>query len=275
MPEFKAPHAPSHLQMLKSCWQFRGFMASSISRQLQARYRGTLLGIAWIFMMPLLQIGIYTLIFSNLMQSRLPGTSSSYAYSIFLCAGILPWLWIADILSSGVHAFTSQANLIKKTHFPKITLLGIVGGVSSINFLIMLGLYALFLLIIQAFPGWILWHLIPLLALQLILVLSLALLLASIQVYFRDMAHLTQIALQLGFWLTPIAYPINALPSWVQELIRINPLTRIIEAQQQLWLNQTSPDYLSLWWPSLCALGLNLLAVRFYRHHEAWMAEEL
>ncbi len=89
------------------------------------------------------------------------------------------------------------------------------------------------------------------------------------------MAHLTQVALQLGFWLTPIAYPIEALPDWVQQFIRINPLTRIIEAEQQLWLKQISPNYLDLWWPITCTIGLAFLAWRFYSRHEAWMAEEL
>ena len=117
---------------------------SSVKREFQLRYRNSLLGASWTILNPLAMILVYTLIFSQVMQTRLPGTDTPYAYGIFLMSGLLPWGLFTEIVSRGPTLFLDQANLLKKIHFPKMALLVIAVVNSLVNFGITFGLFLLF-----------------------------------------------------------------------------------------------------------------------------------
>ena len=77
--------------MVKSLWAYRGFILGSVKREFQSKYRNSMLGAAWTVINPLAMIFIYTVIFSQVMKARLPGVDSTFAYSVYLCAGVLTW----------------------------------------------------------------------------------------------------------------------------------------------------------------------------------------
>ena len=106
--------------MLRAIVSYRGFIVGSVQREFQAKYRNTMLGAAWTVLSPLAMILVYTMIFSQVMHSKLPGASSPFAYSIYLCAGVLTWGLFAEITSRGQNVFLENANLIKKLSFPRI-----------------------------------------------------------------------------------------------------------------------------------------------------------
>lgn len=108
--------------MLRSMWSYRGFISGSVKREFQSRYRNSLLGAAWTVLNPLAMIVVYTVIFSQVMRARLPGVDSGFAYSIYLCAGVLTWGLFAEIVSRAQNVFLKNANLIKKISFPRICL---------------------------------------------------------------------------------------------------------------------------------------------------------
>lgn len=103
---------------IKAIWSYRGFIWGSVQREFQSRYRNSLLGSFWAILTPLATILIYTLIFSRLMQVRLPGMNDTLAYSIYLCAGILTWGLFAEIIGRCQTVFLENANMIKKLTFP-------------------------------------------------------------------------------------------------------------------------------------------------------------
>ena len=107
---------------LHAVWAFRGFVLTSVKREFQAKYRNSLLGATWTVIQPLSMILVYTVIFSHMMKSKLPGVEGGFAYSIYLCAGVLTWGLFVEIVSRAQTVFLDNANLIKKLSFPINTL---------------------------------------------------------------------------------------------------------------------------------------------------------
>ena len=128
------------MQMLRALWAYRGFITGSVKREFQSKYRNSLLGAAWTVLNPLAMIIVYTVIFSQVMRAKLPGVDSTFAYSIYLCAGVLTWGLFAEILGRGQNVFLEHANLIKKLSFPRICLPTIVVLNAGLNFAIIFGL---------------------------------------------------------------------------------------------------------------------------------------
>jgi lipopolysaccharide transport system permease protein len=127
--------------MLRSIWTYRGFILGSVKREFQSKYRNSMLGAAWTVLNPLAMIIIYTVIFSQIMRAKLPGIDSTFAYSIYLCAGVLIWGLFAEITGRCQNIFLENANLIKKLSFPRICLPTIVVLSSGLNFSISFGLF--------------------------------------------------------------------------------------------------------------------------------------
>ena len=159
--------------MLKSAWVYRGFILGSVKREFQAKYRNSILGATWTVLNPLAMIVVYTLIFSQVMRSRLPGVDTPFAYSIYLCAGVLTWGLFAEITSRGQNVFLDHANLIKKLSFPRICLPIIVVLNAGLNFAIIFGLFTGFLVLSGNFPGWVFFGLVPVLIVQVALAIGL------------------------------------------------------------------------------------------------------
>ena len=110
------------MNMLRALWAYRGFISGSVKREFQSKYRNSLLGAAWTVINPLAMIVVYTVIFSQVMKARLPGVDSAFAYSIYLCAGLLTWGFFAEIVGRAQNVFIEHANLMKKLSFPRMTL---------------------------------------------------------------------------------------------------------------------------------------------------------
>lgn len=260
---------------LAQLWRFRGFIVGSVSREFQSRYRNSLFGAAWTIINPLSMIAVYTLVFSQVMRARLPGVDSTFAYSIFLMAGLIPWGLFAEIVSRGQNLFLENANLIKKVSFPKACLPAILLLSSLTNFAIVLGLFLAVALLLGLAPGWSLLGIIPLVLLELAIAMSLALILGVFNVYFRDAGQLTGIFLQFCFWLTPIIYAIDIIPESYRGWFALNPLAPLFAGFQTIFVRNIFPDWAALLPTVLVALLLMLYAKMVVNAHADDMVDEL
>lgn len=256
-------------------WDYRAFVLGSVRREFQLRYLNTLLGSAWAFIQPLAMIAVYTLIFSQLMQGRIAGIQNPMAYSFYLCTGILTWALFAELVHKSQTIFVDHANLIKKMQFPKLCLLIVVLMNALIHFGIVFSIFTLVLIVTNSFPGWVFLQLLPILLLQVIFALGLGLSLGIFHVFFRDVGHLTTLALQLWFWATPIVYPITILSPELVRALELNPMTAIIGAYQAIIVQQTSPDWGSLRWPLILTLLICAWASWIYKRHARYLVDEL
>lgn len=223
---------------------YRGFVISMVAREFRIKYMGSLLGSIWSILNPLALITIYTLIFSMVMRAKLPGINDTMAYGLFVCAGLLPWLYFVELLSRLPNIFIEQATLLKKVSFPRITLPVIALCSATINFLIIFCLFLSFLLISGRFPGWAVLGYIPLLVVQQMFVVGIGILLASVNVFFRDIGQFVNVVIQFWFWFTPIVYAVTMLPEKFQKLLPFNPMTAFVQGYQGIILYGRWPDLL-------------------------------
>jgi lipopolysaccharide transport system permease protein len=247
------PQAPLVLRLpgamiARAIWQYRGFVAGMVRREFQQRYLASLLGTTWAFLNPAALIAIYTLVFSQVMRSRLPGVDDSLGYTLFLCAGLLPWTAFTELLTRSVTLFLEFGSLLKKMSFPRSSLPVIPLISSSVNFAIVFGLFLLLLAVLGRFPGWAILAVLPLFLLQQAFALGLGVFLGVLNVFFRDVAQLVGVGVQFWFWLTPIVYNASVLPEPAQRLLAWNPMVAVIEAYQRIVLNGTWPDWSALGW---------------------------
>jgi lipopolysaccharide transport system permease protein len=272
--------SPGLLASVASLWQYRAFILGSTKREFQTKYKNSLLGFAWPIINPLALILVYTLVFSKLMGARLPGAgadggSSIYAYSIYLCIGVIVWTLFAELTSRAQVVFLENANLLKKLNFPRLCLPVIVIFNAGLNFLIIFSLFTIFLLVTNNFPGYCFFAVIPLLAILIIFAIGLGMTLGVLNVFFRDIGYFYSVALQFWFWLTPIVYSVNVLPEKIRFLVSFNPLTNLFVAFQGIFVNHQAPDWSSLWFICILAVLLNINGFRLFRKRSGEMVDLL
>jgi lipopolysaccharide transport system permease protein len=261
--------------LLHGIWRYRGFILGSVQREFQSKYRNSIFGAAWTVLNPLAMIVVYTVIFSQVMHNRLQGASTPFAYSIYLCAGVLTWGLFAEITSRSLGMFIDNANLMKKLQFPRICLPIIVVLNACVNFAIIFGLFTAFLLLSGTFPGWIYLAVLPLLALTVLFAVGLGMVLGVLNVFFRDVGQFFLILLQFWFWFTPIVYPVTTLPEEVRAALGWNPMVALIQGYQSVLVRGEAPHWGSLLPVTLLGLACCALGLRLFRKRAGEMVDEL
>jgi len=190
-------------------------MANLTLRELRGKYKRSFMGWAWSLINPLAVMGIYTLVFSYFLKVKPdPGDPSGLQnFAFFLVCGLLPWNFLQNGMTGSMVALLGNANLIKKTYFPREILVAATVASFDVSFLIELSVLAVALL---AFGNFVLPWLLVVLGLVVIMtvfVMGIALMLSVLNVYFRDVQHLVGILLQLWFYATPIVYPLRLVPT--------------------------------------------------------------
>ncbi len=247
--------------MTRSLWAYRGFIAGMVERDFRSRYLQSLLGTFWAVAVPLLMIAIYTLIFSQVMSARLQGSNDPLAYSLFLMAGLFPWTLFLETVTRCQTVFVEQGGLIKKAAFPRSSLPIASALSAAVNFVILFALFLGLLAISGRWPGAALLAFLPLLLLQQALAVGLGVLLGTFHVFFRDTGHITGVALQFWFWLTPIVYPAAIVPTSVRGALDFNPMEKLVLAYQDVVLKGAWPSWSSL--VPLAALAALFLALGY------------
>ncbi|AHG62789.1 putative O-antigen export system permease protein RfbA [Advenella mimigardefordensis DPN7] len=262
-------------QMMSAVWRYRSFILGSVKREFQSKYRNSLLGATWMVLNPLAMIIVYTVIFSQLMKARLPGVTMPFAYSIYLCAGVLTWGLFSEIVSKAQNVFVDNAGLLKKLSFPRLCLPVIVIANGLVNFSIVFGLFTIFIVFSGHFPGVVYLGIFPLLVLLVLFAIGLGITIGVLNVFFRDVGQFFGIVLQFWFWLTPIVYVSNVLPEKVQNYLRYNPMVPIIESFQTIFVHAQWPDWGGLWLVTLETVFLCVIGLRLFRKHVGEMVDEL
>lgn len=263
------------MDMIKSLWIYREFIFGSVRREFQSKYRNSMMGIAWVILNPLAMILVYTVIFSQVMRAKLPGMDSPLAYGIFLCAGMLSWSLFTEIVSKSLNVFLDNANILKKLNFPWICLPAIVVISAGLNFFITFTLFTIILIVFGSFPGVAYLAIFPLVVTIALFGIGLGITLGVLNVFFRDVGQFFAIFLQFWFWLTPIVYPIEAIPLIIQKIVYWNPMTSIIQGFQSALGRGEWPTWDSLWFPACVTFFFLILGLSLFRRHSGEMVDEL
>jgi homopolymeric O-antigen transport system permease protein len=232
------------LEPARQIFRYRSLLATLTGRELKARYRGSVLGFVWSLANPLLLLAVYAFVFGFVFRPRFEGVAP---YSLFLICGLFPWLWTSASLLEGSVSFIASGGLLRKAVFP-LELLPMVPVLSNLaHLLLALPVLAGALVVgrLSGAPigGWSALAMPLVVALQLPMLAGGALALSALNVHFKDVRDLVSNLLTLLFFLTPILFPLDAVPHpalwW---LVRLNPFTPFTLGYQQALFFGVFPD---------------------------------
>lgn len=232
----------------------RELLGNLTRRELRGKYKGTALGWGWSLVNPLATTIIFTAVFAVIMKIEPPvGVDGLNNYALFLLCGLLTWNFLSGAISSGMGVLTGNANLIKKTYFPRRLL--VVANIMAlfVTYAIEMGVLAVVFLVFGVnvlpwIPG-----VVVVMVLTAVFALGLSLLLSVVNVYFRDASHFVAIALQIWFYVSPIIYPITLVEAtrgsdgWagrlhIADIYQLNPVVGLVESVRDMWYHGTWPD---------------------------------
>jgi lipopolysaccharide transport system permease protein len=219
---------------LRQLVRYRALIQSLVTRELKARYRGSVLGFFWSFINPLLLLVVYSFVFTVVLPGTHPPEIEPYA--LFLFCGILPWTWFSSSLTEAANSLMAGGNLIKKVLFPA-EILPIVAVLSNMMHFFF-GLPILLVFLVWFRPTItiveVLWFPVVV-AVQLLFTLGLSLLLAALTVHFRDIKDILSNLLTLWFFATPIIYPMHLAPGTISKaVLNANPFSHFAVSYQEI-----------------------------------------
>lgn len=234
------------------------------ARELTQRFQGSLLGVAWMVLVPLLTATIYTFVFSAVFQTRWLGTAQTgpFDFAILLLVGMSVHSVFAEAVGRAPTIIISHANYVTKVVFP-IEILPVVAALTSVmNALVTMTIVVIGQLLLKGVFHWtvIFWPVV--MAPYLIFVVALVIFFTACGVFLRDLSQIVALLVMATLFLTPIFYPLDAVPGNFRLLMRFNPLTSIVEQSRTVIVFGGMPDFVSLGIYTLCALGA--LAAAFW-----------
>lgn len=256
------------LPLIRAAWSYRNFIIASVRNEFITQFARSRLGALWMLIQPLVMVAIYAVILSAVLRAKLPGLEESrFGYAIYLISGIVCWTLFSDVIMRCLNLFIASGTLMKKIVFPKVCLpLTVVGVVLINNILLAVAAIVIFLLVGHGL-SWNVLFLPVLVLMTLGLGLGFGLILGILNVFIRDIGQAIPLLLQMGFWFTPIVYPVSIVPDQMRSLLVLNPVYPLVDAYHSVLAYGETPD-----WAPLTAVGLGiiiLLAIAWWMFRQA------
>ena len=216
--------------MINRLYAYKDLLLVFIWREFIIRYKQTAIGILWAILQPISLMLLFTFIFGVVLQTA----QKSYPYTLFYFAGVLPWTFFSSSTNFAVTSLSGNFNLVTKIYFPReiIPLSGV--AINLMDYLIGLAVYFLMLFCYQIPLTWNIFWLLPLMVMLVLYTTSISLLLAALNVYYRDVKLLTTFLIQFLFFATPVIYSIDSVDNKWKLLLFLNPLTFIVENMRRV-----------------------------------------
>jgi lipopolysaccharide transport system permease protein len=238
-------------------------------RTIQSRYQQSVVGGLWMIIQPAAMVAIFTVIFTRFV----PVDTGGSPYAVFSYVAVIPWTFFSTSLNDMATSMVVNMSLVTKIYFPREALSIAAMLARLLDFTVAAGLLVVLMLFyrVQVFPLGLLY--IPvILLIQIVLVLGLGLLMAALNVFYRDVQSLLGLVLQLWFYASPIIYPVSMVPSNLRPYYFFNPMAGILESYRAVLINQTLPgDYLLI--AGLISLAVFLGGYWFFKRVEFQFAD--
>lgn len=244
------------MQTIKEILEYKQMIFSLVRKDLRGRYKGSVLGFLWTFINPLLQLMVFTMVFSVILRSDIE------KYYLFLFVALIPWNFFSASLQGGSRAILNEQSLVTKIYFPREVLPIAYVTSSFINMLYCFIIVFLVLILSGiALNPIALLCLIPVMLLEYVMAVGIAMLTSSVTVYFRDFEHIIGIVSMAWQYLTPVMYPIDWVPENLRTVFNLNPMTPIIQAYRDILYYSKVPDMSTL--ISACIFAFVVLIIGF------------
>lgn len=250
-------------------FKYKELIKHLTSREIKARYKQSFLSFFWIILNPFFQMLIMSFVFSKIMRVQDLGVP----YAVYLYAGLLPWIFFANSLSSSMGILTSNSSFLKKIYFPREILIfsGLMAKVFDFFFASIVFIILMLFFQIPFTPYVLLFF--PIFFLQFLFTYSLSLLLSAMNLFYRDVQYVFDLVLTLWFYLTPVVYATEFFPEQYRWIFRLNPMAVYINAYRQVLLGNDWPNWGSLAIGMLVSIGLYIIAYRIFKNLEGTFAD--
>lgn len=241
------------MSKLKEMYAYREMISSLVRRELRGRYKGSVLGFLWTFINPLLQLMVYTMVFSIILRAGID------KYYLFLFVALIPWIFFATSVTGGSSCIIAQKDLVKKIYFPREVLP--VAHVTTCFVNMLLSFIVIFLVVAISGMGINLiavCYLPVIMVVEYVLALGMAMIFSALTVYLRDLEHILGIIVMAWQFLTPIMYSIDIVPENILPIFMTNPMTPITIAYRDILYYKQIPQVSTLL--HALVLGIAILA---------------
>lgn len=251
------------IELVRDSFRYRELIWALALKDLKVRYKRSVLGFLWALLNPALLMIVLTLVFSTVMRMNVKH------YAIFLLSVLLPWTFLSQSLAYAVESIVGNGELIKKVAVPKLVFPVAVVVSNLINLLLSIIPLALIVLAVGQ-PFYWTWVYLPVpLVILTIFTLGATFLFATANVYYRDVAHIVQILLQVLFYLTPIIYSADMVPASFRWVFRLNPLVYVFNGFRLAVYWGQLPRIQSLGASLVCALLALVVGFAVFRKHQS------
>lgn len=253
----------------RAIFQARDLLWEWTSRNIRARYQQSALGWLWAVIQPVVQVFIFTVLFTVIV----PIKTDAVPYMLFSYIAIVPWTLLAMTLPDMASVLVDNMTLVTKIYFPR-EVLPIAAMLARLLDFGIATILVVFLMVYYRIPVFLLgWLYIPvILVIELLLILGIGLVCAALNVFFRDVRSLLTLGLQVWFYASPIIYPVSLVPDWLRFIYFLNPMAGVIAAYRAVLLEGQMPGpYLAL--AALVALLIFLAGYWFFKRVEFQFAD--
>jgi lipopolysaccharide transport system permease protein len=258
------------MNKLKEIYAYRQMIISLVHRDLRGRYKGSVLGFLWTFINPLLQLMVYTLVFSVILRAGIE------KYYLFLFVALIPWIFFSSSVAAGSSCILHQSDLVKKIYFPREVLP--IAHVTTCFVNMLLSFVVIFLVIIISGIGISLNAILCLpiiMIVEYILALGMAMIFSALTVFLRDLEYILGIIIMAWQFMTPIMYSIDIVPESIIPVFMANPMTPIIIAYRDILYYKQIPELGTLLHALILGLAVLFIGSIVFNKLQKRFAEEL
>lgn len=238
----------------KELYDYRQMIFSLVKKELRGRYKGSVLGFMWTFINPLLQLLVYTFVFSVILGSPID------RYYLYLFVGLVPWLFFSGSMTGGAACIVNQKDMVKKIYFPREVMPISYVASGFVNMLLcFIVIFAVILVTGAGINPITLLYLPVIMIVEFVMALGGAMLTSALTVYFRDLEYILGILMMAWMYFTPVVYTMEQVPEEVRFLFNFNPMTHVINAYRDVLYWKQIPELSTLIWGF--ALGMIVLVI--------------
>lgn len=249
--------------------KYKELLFELIKREIKAKYKQSILGYAWVILVPIANLAVLSVVFSLFI--RIP--TGDIPYPMFLFAALVPWTFTANAILSGTNDLIANRTLITKIYIPR----EVFPASAILSKVVDFGLTSLVLIVFMYFygfyitPSFILFPVVFLI--HLLLVFGISFILSAVNVFFRDVENILGLAITIWMYVTPILYPLNLVPGKYLALIKLNPMTAIVGSYRAVFLNQPFPDAGQLIYSTVFSILIFIIGYIYFKNRSRYFAD--
>lgn len=257
------------MKIINEIINYKEFLKSNVKKDVRGKYKGSFLGVLWSFINPLLSVLVYAIVFHYIMRFNIDH------YLIYLIAGIIPWTFFTTSINMGMNSILFNADIIKKVYFPRIILP--ISSVTSglVNFSISCIIIIIFALFSGVGISFCLLFLPIIVFIQYVFTLGIVFILSAIEIYVRDVEHIVNFFISMLFYVTPILYTPEYVPNNFKFILKLNPLSYIINAYHSIFYYKEIPNMLDLGLISIFSFIIFFIGYKIFDKLQRGFAEEV